>query len=182
MEVSDYLRKFLRPELGETSSAHRELIGKLETGRYLRAYDPQEHFCIMFLPFEPSTGQMLVVHHKKAGMWLFPGGHIEPGESTIEALNREVQEELGFSSTFPETTSPFMFSVTRAIDNIDRECKTHFDLWFELPAEASRTRTDSEEFFESRWVDFDDAMALIRDRACRSALTRLHSQRSSPAG
>lgn len=32
-----------------------------------------------------------------AGMWEFPGGKIEPGESCHEAVHREITEELGVS-------------------------------------------------------------------------------------
>ena len=32
-------------------------------------------------------------------MWDFPGGHVEPGENPLDALRREVAEELGAELT-----------------------------------------------------------------------------------
>ena len=40
---------------------------------------------------------MLLVKHKKLGVWLYPGGHIERHETPDEALIREVKEETGLS-------------------------------------------------------------------------------------
>ena len=38
----------------------------------------------------------LLLHHRKLGVWLPPGGHIDPHELPDEAALREVREESGF--------------------------------------------------------------------------------------
>src|SRR5271163_771914 len=48
-------------------------------------------------------GHILLVHHKRIGAWLPPGGHIEPFEMPHEAAAREVLEETGVAV---EVTAP----------------------------------------------------------------------------
>ena len=51
-------------------------------------------------------GLVAMVHSLKYDYYKFPGGGIEPGESPLEALAREVAEEAGLRIR-PETIRPF---------------------------------------------------------------------------
>ena len=42
-----------------------------------------------------SPKKILLVHHKKLGKWMQPGGHVEPFENPVETAIREVKEETG---------------------------------------------------------------------------------------
>jgi 8-oxo-dGTP pyrophosphatase MutT (NUDIX family) len=40
--------------------------------------------------------RLLLVHHRRLGRWLLPGGHVEPEDASItDAARREVEEETG---------------------------------------------------------------------------------------
>jgi 8-oxo-dGTP diphosphatase len=52
------------------------------------------HFTASAVVFD-DTDRVLLVHHNKIGLWLYPGGHIDPNEDPAQAAIREVREEAG---------------------------------------------------------------------------------------
>jgi 8-oxo-dGTP diphosphatase len=48
-------------------------------------------------------GRILLIRHEKPGKeyWLLPGGGVNSGESLVDALRRELQEELGIDDRLP---------------------------------------------------------------------------------
>jgi len=55
-----------------------------------------------------ANNHILLVHHRRIGSWLPPGGHIEPDELPHQCAERETLEETGvavsvITSTLPDT-------------------------------------------------------------------------------
>ena len=58
----------------------------------------------------PIGGATLLHWHRKVGLWLPPGGHIEANEDPIEAACREALEETGIAVEILPTSEPFAYS------------------------------------------------------------------------
>ena len=115
-----------------------------------------------------TDGKLLICqrtkHQSLPLKWEFPGGKIEPGEEPREALQRELDEELGIDATI----GPEMARIRHMYQNGNM-----VDLRFYLVQEYRGTLTNRI-FRDIRWVglkdlpeyDFLDAdIELVRDLA-----------------
>lgn len=135
---------------------------RIKDGSLTRDENTSSHLCVYFLPYDPSSKKVFLVHHKKAKLWLSPGGHIDKGESSLETLRREVKEELGFDYQISIQTQPFLLT-TVSINNPVVPCKTHFDIWYGIRTDGSNFQIDPREFNETRWLTIAEARKLVID-------------------
>ena len=48
-----------------------------------------------------GDGRVLLHRHKRLGIWLQPGGHVDPGETVAAGAVRETREETGLEAAYP---------------------------------------------------------------------------------
>ena len=65
----------------------------------------QNHFTATGIVFNP-TGKILMMKHKKLGVWLPPGGHIDDNELPCDACLREIFEETGVNAKIVSANTP----------------------------------------------------------------------------
>lgn len=59
-------------------------------------------YCFVATAYAVRDGKVLLLKHKKLGMWLPPGGHVDDGETPDQAALRELKEEAGLDADFLE--------------------------------------------------------------------------------
>ena len=118
----------------------------------------KKHFVVA--AYIVRDGKVLLVHHKKLGLWLPVGGHVDEGETPESALLREVREEAGIGIEIlgssdhegNETGKVEMLTTPNHVqlEKIDEEHQ-HIDLVYFARAKSGDVRTKEDEHHGIRW-------------------------------
>lgn len=117
----------------------------------------------------------VVLHrHRKLGLWLQPGGHIDAGEAPWEAALREAEEETGLDLSHPED-GPVLAHVDV---HPGPHGHTHLDVRYLLTAGDQDPAPGPEESQDVRWFGWREAID-IADPGLRGALVALQQLAAS---
>lgn len=134
---------------------------------------PNPHLVSYFLVLSTDRSKVLLVHHKKSGLWLPSGGHVELNEEPKITVIREAQEELGMQAEFL-CENPHFVTVTQTVGHTPH---TDVSLWYILQWNPDEPLNfDSREFHQIRWFQFDDIPFSQSDPHLKRFLLKLKKQ------
>ena len=119
---------------------------------------------------DPAARTVLLIHHRKLDRWLQPGGHVDEGESPLEAARREVAEETGLCGL---TLAPWHARHPGVPFDIDphgipanaakgEPAHVHYDFRYAfVVAGTARLSLDGSEVLGARWLSFEEAASLL---------------------
>jgi putative (di)nucleoside polyphosphate hydrolase len=103
------------------------------------------------------AGEILIGERSdRPGCWQFPQGGRDPGESLVEAVHREVREELGLAPDTYRILSQkgpyrYLFPDRRKKNGFDGQ-EQHYVLAEFIKPDASLRLDDAQEFQNVRWI------------------------------
>jgi 8-oxo-dGTP pyrophosphatase MutT (NUDIX family) len=165
------------PEDAEESVDRDRIVAFVES--HERPFDraiPEGHLTGSAITVSADGSRVLLLHHRKLGLWVQPGGHGDPGETTGEEVAlREALEECGIDGLELHASAPRPLDVD--VHDIpargDEPAHQHLDLRYLVVAPPlAQVAPALAELHELRWVAWDETEALSPDHGLRRALTK----------
>ena len=118
--------------------------------------------------------QQVLLIRQRDGSWVFPKGHIDPGEDPLSTALREVEEEAGVRATCHDPDRSWITSY------VNTRGQRRRITWYRLETHDREPVMREAQFPEGRFVAADRALDLLGFREDRALLTRM--LREAPEG
>lgn len=130
------------------------------------------HLTASAFVLSPERDALLLIFHKKLGIWVQPGGHIEPGdESLLAAAQREAEEEVGLKLA-GDQGAIFDIDIHLIPARKDEPAHEHFDVRYQFVSPTRQfVRTD--EVADVRWAPLVELEQLTTDESVLRAARKL---------
>jgi len=173
LKLAAELKNLLGDHFSDNETVSK-FLQRINQGSLTRDENKKSHLCAYFSAYDPRAKQVFIGHHKKAGLWLFNGGHINEGETISETVEREIGEEWGLDGKNFEIKPPAFLTITEINNPTKQPCNFHYDLWCFISVDKNNFNPVQskllEEFYEAGWKDLEEARKLVAEKNTLSAI------------
>lgn len=114
---------------------------------------PNKHLVSYFVIVDPKERKLLLGDHKKSGLWLPTGGHVDEEEDPKDTAIRECIEELGIKAPLVYEY-PIFITVMETIGPVKKH--TDVSLWYLMQLDSSKSlHFDRREYITVEWFDIN---------------------------
>ncbi|HEY6234187.1 MAG TPA: NUDIX hydrolase [Candidatus Elarobacter sp.] len=114
---------------------------------------------------DPARTGALLVHHRKLGKWLQPGGHADGDPDVRGTALREAREESGLTSLRLASEAIYDLDVHAIPARPGEPAHEHFDVRFAFEADPAEPLVTSAESHALAWVALGDLPAYGADES-----------------
>jgi 8-oxo-dGTP pyrophosphatase MutT (NUDIX family) len=140
---------------------------------FARSHYEPGHLTASAFVVSPERDQVLLIFHRKLGIWIQPGGHIEPSDASLRAAAlREVREEVGLALPEAPEASVFDLDIHGIPARKTEPFHEHFDVRFRFRA-PSLSFSASPEVADARWVELSKIDQVTSDESVLRAVRKL---------
>jgi 8-oxo-dGTP diphosphatase len=141
-----------------------------------------EHYCdpdappptvvvpLVYAIVRDDSDRVLLVRRLDTGDWELPGGRVDPGESAVDALVREVEEETGLVVDARRVAGIYTDPSHVVRTGHDDEVRQPFAVCFHATARPGTPRPDLHETADARWLPLRHLEHLPMQPAVRHRL------------
>lgn len=175
-EVGALLASY-RPGPAEVAH-HAAMLALLDASApFARHHFEPGHFTASAFVLSPDRSRLMLIFHKKLGLWLQPGGHLEASDDgLLDACRREVAEEVGLERLSLHGAGIFDIDVHGIPAFKHEPAHRHFDVRFAFVSESLEF-ANSGEVADARWVPLADVATITRDESVLRATEKLLRER-----
>ena len=172
----------------QESACKRRLLEVLPTPGeiFSKRFFTPGHFTASAFVVSPDEQRLLLIHHAHFGLWIQPGGHLDPEDSDLfSAAKRELSEETGLWAVHRPDWAPGILDLD--VHDVPAGMKgqpahQHYDVRFAFRAETldvqAATDAKAADWFSLDALDVVETDASVR-RAARRILMRQRASRDT---